>query len=516
MFAKNGRYGPYVQWGDHDNPPPGMEKPKMSSLFQTMVLEKITMDEAEKLLSLPRHVGDDPADGTPIYANNGRYGPYVQKEKDYRNIDSEDRIFEITLDEALKIYSEPKVYKRGGGNMSAKGPLKEFGTDPVSEKNVTAKEGRFGVYVTDGETNASLGKGDRLEEISPERAFELLAIRREAIIAKGGTPGKKAKATKKKAAAKKKSRREEAPGEEEGRCQEALRPEAATSSRTRPPSRSPISTTDPPTARPRTTIGGAYRYSPAGSLTVRRVLASALTPGRPRRRARPDVGADAHSGKQSYLYVSVYRRRRRGPRRDARRRSRSCAGRRDPQRAPATRVRSSADLTAPVRAYVAEHMALAGDAGPWKHRLSPSLQVLPTENGLYIVLAFVVAEDFDEAPRSFTADFSVIIESDPEKDALLIIEDDWASATFDNGSEPLLGFSTGLTEQRVELGGASTIDSMVAIRGIGTDAVRVGIDLMLIVVAVVRAGAPGARHGSLRASWPRDRWHGGSASGSSR
>ncbi len=163
------------------------------------------MDEAEKLLSLPRHVGDDPEDGVAIFANNGRYGPYVQKEKDYRNIDSEDRIFEITLDEALKIYSEPKVYKRGGGNLAAKGPLKEFGADPVSEKNVTAKEGRFGVYVTDGETNASLGKGDRIEEISPERAFELLAIRREAIIAKGGTPGKKAKATKKKAAAKKKS-----------------------------------------------------------------------------------------------------------------------------------------------------------------------------------------------------------------------------------------------------------------------------------------------------------------------
>jgi len=181
-----------------------MEKPKMSSLFQTMVFEKITMDEAEKLLSLPRHVGDDPADGVPIYANNGRYGPYVQKGKDYRNIDSEDRIFEITLDEALKIYSEPKVYKRGGRNMAAKGPLREFGADPVSEKNVTAKDGRFGVYVTDGETNASLGKGDRIEEISPERAFELLAIRREAIIAKGGTPGKKAKATKKKAAAKKK------------------------------------------------------------------------------------------------------------------------------------------------------------------------------------------------------------------------------------------------------------------------------------------------------------------------
>lgn len=205
VYAKNGRYGPYVQWGDHDNPPPGLEKPKMSSLFNNMVLEEITLEQAEKLISLPRHLGDDPETGVPIYANNGRYGPYVQKEKDYRNIESEDRIFEVTLEEAVKIYSEPKVYKRGNQNMAAKGPLKEFGTDPVSEKNVTAKDGRFGVYVTDGETNASLGKGDRLEEITPERAFELLAIRREAIIAKGGTPGKKAKATKKKAAAKKKA-----------------------------------------------------------------------------------------------------------------------------------------------------------------------------------------------------------------------------------------------------------------------------------------------------------------------
>jgi DNA topoisomerase-1 len=203
VYAKNGRYGPYVQWGDHDDPPPGLEKPKMSSLFQTMTLDRITMDEAVALLSLPRHLGDDPADGVAIQANNGRYGPYVQKEKDYRNIDSEERLLTITLAEALKIFSEPKVYKRGGRNMAAKGPLKEFGTDPVSEKNVVARDGRFGVYVTDGETNASLGKGDRLEEISPERAYELLAIRREAIIAKGGTPGKKA--SKSKGAAKKKA-----------------------------------------------------------------------------------------------------------------------------------------------------------------------------------------------------------------------------------------------------------------------------------------------------------------------
>jgi DNA topoisomerase-1 len=228
VFAKNGRYGPYVQWGDHDNPPPSMDKPKMSSLFQTMMFESITMDDAEKLLQLPRHLGDDPDDGIPIFANNGRYGPYVMKEKDYRNIDSEDRLLEITLDEALKIFSEPKVYKRGGRNLAAKGPLKEFGVDPVSEKNVTAKDGRFGVYVTDGETNASLGKGDRLEEISPERAYELLAIRREAIIAKGGTPGKKAKATKKKAAAKKKAANKKSTAKKRVAAKKAPKKKAAT------------------------------------------------------------------------------------------------------------------------------------------------------------------------------------------------------------------------------------------------------------------------------------------------
>ena len=200
VYAKNGRYGPYVQWGDHDDPPPGLEKPKMSSLFKTMILERITMDEAEALLQLPRHLGDDPADGVPILANNGRYGPYVQKERDYRNIDSEDQLLQITLDDALRIFSQPKVYKRGGGNLAAKGPLREFGTDPVSERAVVAKDGKFGVYVTDGETNASLGKGDRLEAMTPQRAYELLAIRRDSIAANGGPKKKVAK----KAAARKK------------------------------------------------------------------------------------------------------------------------------------------------------------------------------------------------------------------------------------------------------------------------------------------------------------------------
>ncbi|MGZ4738765.1 MAG: type I DNA topoisomerase, partial [Ilumatobacteraceae bacterium] len=203
VFAKNGRYGPYVQWGSPDNLPPGLDKPKMASLFKTMVLERLSIAEAEELLQLPRTLGVDPADGEEIIANNGRYGPYVHKGKDFRNITNEEQLLTITLDQALEIFSQPKVFRRGGAtNMAAKGPLREFGNDPTSGKPVVAKDGKFGVYVTDGETNASLSKGDRLEAMIPERAFELLAVRREAIIEKGGAPAKRVRATKKAAAKK--------------------------------------------------------------------------------------------------------------------------------------------------------------------------------------------------------------------------------------------------------------------------------------------------------------------------
>ena len=203
VFAKNGRYGPYVQWGTPDNLPPGLEKPKMASLFKTMTLERVSVADAADLLKLPRTLGTDPSDGMAIVANNGRYGPYVQKDKDFRNITSEEQLLTITLGEALEIFSQPKVFRRGGGaNLAAKGPLREFGVDPISTKPVVAKDGKFGVYVTDGETNASLSKGDRLETMLPERAYELLAIRREAIIEKGGPAAKKAQATKKAAAKK--------------------------------------------------------------------------------------------------------------------------------------------------------------------------------------------------------------------------------------------------------------------------------------------------------------------------
>jgi DNA topoisomerase-1 len=207
VFAKNGRFGPYVQWGEADAPPAGHDRPKMASLFKTMTLERITIDQAAELLSLPRVIGTDPADGQEVIAANGRYGPYVSKGKETRSLASEEQLLEIGLDEALALLAQPKQY-RGRGGAGPKPPLRELGTDPVSQRPVVAKDGRFGVYVTDGETNASLGRGDRLEEMTPERAYELLAIRREQVAEKGGTRAPKKKAAKpRKAAAKRTSNR---------------------------------------------------------------------------------------------------------------------------------------------------------------------------------------------------------------------------------------------------------------------------------------------------------------------
>jgi DNA topoisomerase-1 len=200
VYAKNGRFGPYVQLGDADTLPP-KQKPKMASLFKDQALETLTLEDALKLLSLPRSLGADPADGVEITAQNGRYGPYISKEKDSRSLESEQQLFEITLDQALALLAEPKKY---GNRGAPKPPLRELGEDTVSGKPMVLKEGRFGPYVTDGETNASLRAGDTVEEITPERAMELLQIRREAGPAKKKkAPAKKAAATKKKAPAKK-------------------------------------------------------------------------------------------------------------------------------------------------------------------------------------------------------------------------------------------------------------------------------------------------------------------------
>ena len=205
VFLKSGRFGPYVQWGTMETPPPNMEKPKMVSLFKTMVLERMTMHDAEQLLTLPRTVGIDPADDQPIIAQNGKFGPYLQKGTDYRTLENEEQLLTVTLDQALGIYALPKVFRRGRQSPNS-GPLREFGVDPASSRPVVAKDGKFGTYVTDGEVNASLGRGDRLEDMLPERAFELLALRREVMAEKGITPktrGSATRASAKKAPAKK-------------------------------------------------------------------------------------------------------------------------------------------------------------------------------------------------------------------------------------------------------------------------------------------------------------------------
>ncbi|GHA86333.1 MULTISPECIES: type I DNA topoisomerase [Streptomyces] len=192
IVAKKGRFGPYVtEVLPEGTPKTGKNavKPRTASLFKSMSLDTVTLDDALKLMSLPRVVGTD-TDGQEITAQNGRYGPYLKKGTDSRSLQSEDQIFTITLEEAQAIYAQPKQR----GRAAAKPPLKELGEDPVSGKPVVVKDGRFGPYVTDGETNATLRSGDSVEAITPERAFELLAEKR----AKG--PAKK---TAKKAAAKK-------------------------------------------------------------------------------------------------------------------------------------------------------------------------------------------------------------------------------------------------------------------------------------------------------------------------
>lgn len=197
IIARDGRYGPYVtEVLPEGTPKTGKNavKPRTASLFKSMSLDTVTLEDALKLMSLPRVVGAD-AEGQEITAQNGRYGPYLKKGTDSRSLQAEEQLFTITLEEALAIYAQPKQR----GRAAAKPPLKELGTDPVSEQPVVVKDGRFGPYVTDGETNATLRSGDSVEEITPERGFELLAEKR----AKGPAKKTAKKAPAKKAPAKK-------------------------------------------------------------------------------------------------------------------------------------------------------------------------------------------------------------------------------------------------------------------------------------------------------------------------
>ena len=145
------------------------EKPRTASLFKAMSLDTISLEEALQLLSLPRVVGE--SDGEEVTARNGRYGPYVQKGKESRSLETEEQLFSISLDGALALLAQPRE-RRGGRQAAA--PLKEVGADPVSGKPIVVKSGRFGPYVTDGETNASLRSGDDPEALTLDRALELL------------------------------------------------------------------------------------------------------------------------------------------------------------------------------------------------------------------------------------------------------------------------------------------------------------------------------------------------------
>ncbi|MER5792622.1 type I DNA topoisomerase [Streptomyces sp. NPDC001980] len=204
IIARDGRYGPYVtEVLPEGTPKTGKNavKPRTASLFKSMALDTVTLADALQLMSLPRVIGAD-AEGQEITAQNGRYGPYLKKGTDSRSLTSEDQLFTITLEEALAIYAQPKQR----GRAAAKPPLKELGTDPVSEKPVVVKDGRFGPYVTDGETNATLRSGDSVETITPERGYELLAEKRAKAPAKKTAkkaPAKKTAAAKKAAPAKK-------------------------------------------------------------------------------------------------------------------------------------------------------------------------------------------------------------------------------------------------------------------------------------------------------------------------
>jgi DNA topoisomerase-1 len=191
VVVKAGRFGPYVQLGTPDDTG---DRPRTASLFQSMSLDTVGLDDALRLLSLPRVVGTHP-DGEEITAQNGRYGPYLRKGGDSRSLEREEQIFTVTVEEAVALYAQPKR-RRGAVERP---PLRELGDDPSTGRHMTLKDGRFGPYVTDGETNASLRKGDDIETLTVERASELLAERRAA-----GPSKKRGRRTAKKRTAKKK------------------------------------------------------------------------------------------------------------------------------------------------------------------------------------------------------------------------------------------------------------------------------------------------------------------------
>ncbi len=199
IYLKTGRFGAYVQLGEAADK---KEKPKTASLLSSMSPETVTLQDALKILSLPREVGTT-EDGETIYAQNGRYGPYLTKGKDNRSLETEEQLFTITLQEALALFAQPKQRRR----KAAAPPLRELGTDAVSGNPILLKEGRWGPFVTDGETNASLRTGDDPQTLTLERAQELLVLRREREARNPKKSKKTRKSTKKTRKSTKKTRK---------------------------------------------------------------------------------------------------------------------------------------------------------------------------------------------------------------------------------------------------------------------------------------------------------------------
>jgi DNA topoisomerase-1 len=179
LVVKSGRYGPYVTEVLPDDVPDGT-KPRTASLFKSMAPETVTLDDALRLLTLPRTVGKD-AEGAEIVAANGRYGPYVKKGSETRSLPDEDSLFTINVEQAEALFAKPKGRR---GRAAAAAPLRELGTDPANGKPLVVKDGRFGPYITDGETNVTVPRGTSVEELTHDRAVELMAEKR----AKGPAP----------------------------------------------------------------------------------------------------------------------------------------------------------------------------------------------------------------------------------------------------------------------------------------------------------------------------------------
>jgi DNA topoisomerase-1 len=202
VIAKAGRFGPYVTEVLPEGAP-ASAKPRTGSLLKSMALDTVTLEQALKLLSLPRTLGE--LDGEPVTVQNGRYGPYAKRGTDSRSLESEEQLFTLTLAEAKELFAQPKT--RGRRTGAAAPPLRELGEDPETGKPMVIKDGRFGPYVTDGETNASLRKGDEVASITIQRAAELLADRRAAAPSprRRSTPARKTASATKSASSKKAS-----------------------------------------------------------------------------------------------------------------------------------------------------------------------------------------------------------------------------------------------------------------------------------------------------------------------